>query len=215
MTTTPTHPGWTVQLAIHRAVRRDAARLSAALTEGRDTPPEVIRDYWNETAAQLHDHHVFEDTIVWPLMGERLGERVDALLARNAREHLAMATAMEDFDTTLSTMTTSATATRRALQHMVEAIETHLAHEEADVLPLIPEAFTLEDMAFFSTESAKTNPPEAFLPWVLDNATVADLDFFTRIMPAPIRTELESHWIPQRRIKMDALQHPDLEPAAT
>lgn len=214
MRTTSTHPGWTVQLAIHRAVRRDAARLSAALTDGRKTPPAAIRDYWSATAAQLHDHHVFEDTIVWPLMRERLGDSVDALLTRNAREHLAMAVAMEDFGTAVSTMTTNDGAARVALQQMVEAIENHLADEEADVLPLIPEAFTLEDMAFFSAESAKTNPPQAFLPWVLDDAADADLIFFTRIMPAAIRTQLESRWIPQRRIKVDALQRRHLESAA-
>jgi hypothetical protein len=39
------------------------------------------------TAAQLHHHHEFEDTVVWPLMGERLGARVDGLLPRNFDEH--------------------------------------------------------------------------------------------------------------------------------
>lgn len=206
MTTTPLHPGWRVQLAIHRAVRRDAGRLSAALAEGRGTPPAAIRAYWSEAADQLHDHHLFEDTVVWPLMGERLGGRVDWLLARNAQEHLAMAAAMEEFGTVVATMTTDAAAARVALGQMMEAIENHLAHEEADVLPLIPDAFTLEDLAFFSAESAKTNPPHAFLPWVLDDAPDADLAFFTGPMPAPIRTDLESNWIPQWRMKVDALR---------
>jgi hypothetical protein len=37
--TTPTNPGWRIQLAIHRAVRRDVSRLSAALAEGGGPPP--------------------------------------------------------------------------------------------------------------------------------------------------------------------------------
>ena len=32
-TSTPTNPGWRIQLAIHRAVRRDATRLAIALDE--------------------------------------------------------------------------------------------------------------------------------------------------------------------------------------
>ncbi len=204
-TTTPTNPGWRVQLAIHRAVRRDATRLSAALAEGRSTLAAPIRAYWSVTAAQLHHHHEFEDTVVWPLLGERLGDRVAALLARNAQEHQVMAVAMDEFDAELSTMTTEAAAARDALGRMQEAIETHLTHEEADVLPLIPEAFTLEDIAFFQAEDAKTNAPSVFLPWMLDDAPEADVAFFSGSMPPPVRAELESSWMPQRRQTVDAL----------
>jgi len=80
-------------------------------------------------------------------------------------------------------------------------METHLAHEEADVLPLIPEASTPDDLSFLQAESAKTNPPPAFLPWLLDDAPAADLAIFTGPMPAPVRSQLESTWMPQRRAR--------------
>ena len=208
MTPTQTlHPGWTVQLAIHRAVRRDARRLSAALAaDVGQASAKAIRDYWNETAAQLHDHHVLEDRVVWPLMAQRLGHRVDALLSRNAHEHQEMAAAMNSFDIDLAAEIADTTAARASLQQLVAAIETHLGHEESDVLPLIPEAFTLEDIAFFSDESAKTNPPNKFLPWLLDDATDTDAAFFTERLPAVVRIELETHWAPQRRITVDAIR---------
>ncbi len=38
-------------------------------------------------------------------MRERLGDRVDALLTRNAHEHRSMAAAMEKFDTALAATT--------------------------------------------------------------------------------------------------------------
>jgi hemerythrin HHE cation binding domain-containing protein len=203
---TPTNPGWRIQLAIHRAVRRDASRLTVALAGGREIPIEAVRAYWDVTAAQLHHHHEFEDTVVWPLLGERLGERVEALLARNADEHRLMASAMDEFDAALVTLTTTDPgAAREALGRMQEAIETHLVHEEADVLPLIPEAFTIEDIAFFQAEDAKTNAPNVFLPWMLDDAPEADLAFFTGPMPAPVRAQLESGWMPQRQVAIEAL----------
>lgn len=205
MTTAAMHPGWQVQLAVHRAVRRDIARLSAALDEDQQTQPEAIRTYWSVTASQLHEHHVFEDTVVWPLLGQRLDGRVDALLARNAREHQVMAAAMERWGDALTRVSVDAPTARAALQQLAEAVEDHLADEEADVLPLIPEAFTLEDMASFAAESAKTNPGEAFLPWVLDGAPDADVDLFTGQLPAPVRTELESRWIPAWQAKVAAL----------
>lgn len=204
-TTTPTNPGWRVQLAIHRAVRRDITRLSAAMADGRATPAATMRAYWNVTYAQLHHHHEFEDAVVWPLLGERLGDRVEVLLARNAQEHKVMATVMDEFDAALGNVTTDASAARGALGRMQVAIENHLAHEESDVLPLIPQAFTLEDIAFFQAEDAKTNPPSAFLPWMLDDAPQVDVAFFTGPMPGPIRGELESNWLPQRRKTVEAL----------
>ncbi len=203
--TTPTNPGWRIQLAIHRAVRRDASRLSHVLAATDEIPIEAVRAYWNVTATQLHHHHEFEDTVVWPLLGERLGDRVEALLARNAHEHEVMSATMGEFDSALGTMTTDPAAAREALGRMEEAIETHLAHEEADVLPLIPEAFTMEDIAFFQTEDAKTNAANVFLPWMLDDAPEADLAFFTGPMPAPVRAELESSWMPERRSVVEAL----------
>jgi len=205
-TTTPTNPGWRIQLAIHRAVRRDVSRLSAALAEGKGTPAGAVQAYWSVTAAQLHHHHEFEDTVVWPLMGERLGARVDGLLARNGHEHQVMAAAMEQFVAAFSTASTDTAPARAALGQMEVAIETHLAHEEADVLPLIPEAFTMDDIAFFQAEDAKTNAANVFLPWMLDDAPEADVAFFTGAMPAPVREQLESAWMPQWLQTVDAVR---------
>lgn len=205
-TTAPTNPGWRIQLAIHRAVRRDTARLAAALADGHEVPLEAVRAYWKVTAAQLHHHHEFEDTVVWPLLGQRLGDRVEVLLARNAQEHQLMSAAMDEFDTALTSSTTTVGAAREALERMRAAVETHLAHEEADVLPLGAEAFTSEDIAYFRAEDAKTNVPDVFLPWVLDDAPEPDVAFFTSTMPAPVRAQLESDWMPKRRMTIEALR---------
>lgn len=203
--TTTTNPGWRIQLAIHRAVRRDVSRLTVALAGGREIPVEAVRAYWDVTAAQLHHHHELEDTVISPLLGERLGHRVEGLRARNAGEHRAMSSAMDEFDAAMGTLTSDPGKAREAVGRMQEAIETHLAHEEADLLPLIPEAFTMEDIAFFRAEDAKTNTPSVFLPWMLDDAPEADLAFFTGSMPAPVREQLESVWLPQRQEAVEAL----------
>jgi hypothetical protein len=204
--TTDLHPGWRVQLAVHRAGRRDTGRLAAALAQESSTPPAAIQAYWSVMAEQLHEHHVLEDTIVWPLLAERLGHSLDDLLARNAREHGAMAAAMQNFDAVVTTTTTDADPARVALAQLADAIEAHLAHEEADVLPLIPEAFTMQDMQYFSAEAAKTDPPQRFLPWLLDDAPDEDLAFLTGNMPEPVRTELQSVWMPERLAMVTALE---------
>jgi Hemerythrin HHE cation binding domain len=202
--TPPTNPGWRVQLAIHRAVRRDVSRLSTAM-ERKPLPAAEVRPYWSVTAAQLHHHHEFEDTVVWPLMGERLGDRVEELLTRNTSEHRVMAEAMERFDAAIGNVTIDAAEARAALGLMDTAVETHLVHEEADVLPLIPEAFTMDDIAFFQAEDAKSNAADVFLPWMLDDAAEADVSFFTRSMPPPVRHNLEAAWMPRWLETVDAL----------
>jgi hypothetical protein len=202
-TTTPTNPGWRIQLAIHRAVRRDITRLAAALG-GSDVPVEAVRAYWAVTQAQLHHHHELEDTVISPLLGRRLGDRVETLLTRNAREHEVMAATMDEFDTALAT--SDVTAAGVALVRMKQAIEAHLAAEEADILPLTPEAFTPDDVAYFQAESAKTNAASVFLPWMLDDAPDEDLAFFTATMPAPVLAQLDSDWMPQQRMTVEALR---------
>jgi hypothetical protein len=200
----PSHPGWIVQLAIHRAVRRDARRLADALS--RDSLSwDSIRVYWREMADQLEDHHTFEDAVIWPLMAERLGDRVARLLGRNAAEHEVLAAAMRGFDEAVSAGTDHGAA-RSALQTLRTAIETHLDDEEADVLPLIPEAFTAGDVAYFVAESAKANPPQTFLPWLLDDATESDMAFFAGQLPDAVRAALVSDWLPGRRARVDALR---------
>jgi predicted RNase H-like HicB family nuclease len=204
MTTIPTNPGWRIQLAIHRAVRRDISRLAAALTGGGDVHIEAVRAYWTVTAAQLHHHHELEDTVFSPLMAERLGDRIETLLTRNSNQHEVMATTMDEFGTALATADTIAVAA--ALARMQQAIDAHLTAEEADILPLIPEAFTPDDFAYFQAESAKTNNASVFLPWMLDDAPDEDLAFFTATMPGPVRAQLESDWLPKRRMTVEALR---------
>jgi hypothetical protein len=207
MNATALHPGWTVQLAIHRAARRDITRLSDSLARGDAALPPGLLAYWSETARQLHHHHVLEDSVIWPCLAERLGTRVAALLARNANEHLAMSDAMDAFDALVADPVNLPRA-RLALRRLADAVDRHLDHEERDVLPLIPEAFTPEDIALFSAESGRTNPPDRFLPWVLDDATGADVEVFTGTMPEPMRRTLETRWMPAWRATADALASP-------
>jgi hypothetical protein len=205
MTTTDRHPAMSVQLAVHGAVRRDLARLGEALTDGR-APADAVRTYWAQTAEQLHHHHEFEDTVVWPSMAERLGAPVAELLARNRQEHVTMAEAMDDLDAVVASTSIDPVAAREALGRLEAAVDTHLSHEEADVLPFMSEAFTMEDVAHFQAESAKTNPGPAFLPWVLDAAPDDIVAFFTGAMPAPVRSQLEAEWQPRRLAVVEALR---------
>jgi uncharacterized protein (TIGR03086 family) len=203
-TTTERHPGLSVQLAIHRAVRRDLDRLSRALEAGPPASSEAVRAYWADFADKLHHHHELEDEVIWPLLGTRLDGRVDDLLAENAAQHAAMRAAMDELDEVLATTADDRSSARAALAVATERIVSHLADEEADVLPLVAEVITQDDVAFFMAESAKVDPPPVFLPWVLDDAADEDAEFFAGVLPPPVREQLESSWLPARRMRLDS-----------
>lgn len=203
--TTEIHPGWSVQLAIHRAVRRDLARLATAFDADVPASADAIRAYWADFASALHHHHEFEDTVAWPLLARRLEGRADALLARNAAQHASMSAALDACEAAIASMTTDRSAARERLADATDAINSHLDDEEADVLPLIPGAIDADDVAYFMAESAKLEPPEVFLPWVLDDAADADVAFFARVVPPPVHAALEGTWLPNRRMRLDSV----------
>ncbi len=201
--TTERHPGWSVQLAIHRAVRRDLSRLAAAFDAEEPASADAIRAYWADFASALHHHHEFEDNVVWPLLADRLEGRADALLARNAEQHAAMSATMDACEAAIATMSTDRSEARERLAEAAAAINGHLDAEEADVLPL-SEVFSPDDVAYFMAENAKLDPPEVFLPWVLDDAADDDVEFFARTVPAPVHSVLEQAWLPNRRMRLDS-----------
>ncbi|MDQ4091044.1 MAG: hemerythrin domain-containing protein [Actinomycetota bacterium] len=207
--TEPSSPGVRIQHAIHGAVRRDADRLSSALGSDRAPSPNAVRAFWADMRFQLHHHHEFEDTVVWPLVRRRLGARVDALLDRNADEHEAMGEAMAHFDAVVSAEPLDRAVALAALERMRAAIDLHLAHEEADVLPLLEEGLTPEDFPMLLAASAKDNPPSAFLPWVLDDASDETVAFIGGRLPDAVAAQLAEVWAPHRRTVVDALAVPE------
>ena len=60
-------------------------------------------------------------------------------------------------------------------------------------------------MQQFSAAAAETDPPNVFLPWLLDDATDDDIAFYTGSMPDSVRAELQSEWIPRWLTKVNAL----------
>ncbi len=112
---------------------------------------------------------------------------------------------MDACEAAIASMTTERAAARERLAEATDAINRHLDDEEADVLPLIPGAVDADDVAYFMAESAKLDPPEVFLPWVLDDAADADVAFFARVVPAPVHAVLEQAWLPSRRMRLDSV----------
>lgn len=201
------NPGVAIQHAIHGAVRRDMHRLVVALS-GDAVATEGVTEYAAEFLDHLHHHHTFEDAEVWPEMGRRLGASYTALLERNAAEHESIAAAVTGFTAALDRVGEDRAPAQAAATHLLEVVSEHLAHEEADVIPLIPEAFTLEDFTRFQEVSAALDPPPRFLPWLLESAPEPMATAFASQLPPPVRDQLAATWMPAWQAKVDALLVP-------
>ncbi len=128
---------------IHAAVRRDLARLDAALGEFQDGDVERARDLERAYAylrSELTRHHEHEDDLIWPMLA---GFDVDAaLLATMESEHHAMADALREVADALDRLVSNPTAQAAREARLVvgaarEVVDQHLAHEERAVEPLI------------------------------------------------------------------------------
>ena len=186
--------GLVTLLAMHDAFRRDLDRLVAAAEAG--AAPAVLRAYWDAFEVELHDHHRVEDDDVYPQVRAVLGAEAASVFDEMDAEHDALIAAID---------TAGASLAADDLRHLRAIAIAHLAHEEADAVPLIRVAADDEFMTgFFARRQAEAVPPR-YLPWVLDGACDAVVAQITAPLPAPVLTLLDTEWRPARQALVDAL----------
>jgi hemerythrin-like domain-containing protein len=130
----------------HAAVRRDLARMEAALAgfrEGDSQRARSLQRAWGSLWELLHHHHEGEDTHIWPYL-RSLGTVDPALADAMEAEHVAMAEAMtaatEAVDQLVATPTREAAdVAAERVAKAAEVTNRHLEHEEREVMPIIVE----------------------------------------------------------------------------
>jgi hemerythrin-like domain-containing protein len=184
----------TMNRVIHGAVRRDLDRLSAALeklrTGDRDRAQALERAYANLRQV-LTRHHEEEDAYLWPMLQTK---GVDAgLLAEMESEHHAMAEALAETATAMSTLAASgsapdAAAARASVVRTQVVVERHLAHEENEVEP---QMLKYEDTPEWKAVEKKLRrqPPGVagrFFAWLTDGMSEESRAYLKTVVPAPV-----------------------------
>lgn len=180
---------------IHAAVRRDLARMESAL---RAFPPgDVVRARelqraWASLWEQLHHHHVSEDTYVWPYV-RGLDVLDPGLLDAMEAEHEAMGAAMTGVSGALDVLVADPTADHAdaAVARVVEAAQvtnSHLFHEEHDVMPAIVDRMETPEWKAVEKQLRKGSPFLAgrMFAWVQDGAEPQVLASLRATVPGPV-----------------------------
>jgi Hemerythrin HHE cation binding domain len=206
-------PDLTVFTVVHRAMRRDGARLAAALDglgEGDTARARSLRRWYGGYHGELHGHHALEDHLWFPVLAERVptfAEHTD----RIEREHHLLDDALRGVETALDRLVDSE-ATRAARQDAHDAacelsslLDLHLGFEDADILPLYVRHFSEDEYAEVEREARRMIEARRLpfaVPWLLGATTPAER---TRLLgQAPVALKLVWYATRRRHARLSA-----------
>lgn len=185
----------TMNRVIHSAVRRDLARLEAALADfpvgDAGNRADDLRRAYRYLRTELTRHHEAEDTWIWPMLASF---DVDAtLLAAMESEHQAMAASLASVSDALDRLVATpdpraAAAARSTVVDAREVVDQHLTHEENDLEPqLLPLTETPEWHAVEKNlRKASPSVTGNFFAWLHDGMDAECRTFLRATVPPPV-----------------------------
>ena len=179
---------------IHEAVRRDLARLEAALAAAGDGDTgragQLERAYAN-LHRELTRHHEGEDQYVFPFLAES-GLPSDLLTAMD-EEHQAMADALGQTRAAMATYassgsTTDAESARASVARTRAVVGQHLDHEERDLEPLLQPHMETAEWKAVEKQLRRASPVVIgnFFAWIQDGMTEEGRSYLRSTIPPPV-----------------------------
>lgn len=188
----------TMNRLIHAAVRRDLARLHAALGTAPDGDRARAADLERAYAylhAELVRHHEGEDTHIWPMLAKvGVGQE---LLGAMQEEHHAMSGALAGTSTAMKAYAASgsaadAAAARAGVARTQEVVERHLGHEENELEPELQPHLESPEWRAVEKKLRKAPPGVAgnFFAWLTDGMSEPGRAYLRSVVPMPVVTIL-------------------------
>jgi hemerythrin-like domain-containing protein len=180
----PTQPDLTTFTVLHRLMRVDSRRLAAEIDQidelRREEQVPPLARWYAGFQDELHDHHVIEDDIFNPALVERLPS-ARSLVERIDADHRHLGDLIDRVTVALERLADPHVAFRAAHAEAVMVtdglaalLESHLAFEDGDVVPLFGEHFSGEEYDALEKRARKLPSPRRLmftLPWVMHGAT--------------------------------------------
>lgn len=186
---------WAMMTAVHDALRRDLDQLLHGTASHASA-----RTRWDTFRGQLRFHLAAEHAAMWPrvkakLTGDPHGQALlDAL--DDERQLLGPLQAMID---DAFTMNADPGQLRQLLARLRTRLASHLAHKEADALPLVSQILSpgeLGGIAAAIRGGRSIRRAGTTVPWALAGASPGVREQVLSQLPAPARLLYRTVWLP-------------------
>jgi len=186
---------WALMTAIHDALRRDLDQL---LHPAASRAPARAR--WGTFRSQLRFHLAAEHAAMWPRVTAKLAgdPHGQALLDAMDDEYRLLGPLQAMIDDAFA-IDADPGRLRQLLARLRTRLASHLAHEEAEVLPLISEFLSpgeLGGIAAAIRGRHSTRRAGTTVPWALAGASPDIRERVLSQLPAPARLLYRTVWLP-------------------
>jgi hypothetical protein len=187
---------WTLMTAIHDALRRDLGQLLYT-TASRG----AARARWRVFRDQLHYHLATEDAVLWqPARARLAGDPHGQALLDAMQDEDRLIGPLRALTDDAFAMDAAPGRLGRLLARLQTRLTSHLAHEEADALPLIGQIMTPRELGRIARAirgGTGVRGAAATVPWALAGAAPGVCDQVLRQLPAPARLLYRTVWQPR------------------
>ena len=188
-------PDWALMTAIHDALRRDLDQLIHTRASWT-----AARTRWGIFHDHLRFHLAAEDAVMWrPARARLAGDPHGvALLDAMQDEHQLIGPLRALTDDAFA-MDADSWRLRKLLTRLQTRLTSHLAHKEADALPLISQIMTQGELRQIASVVSGTGVRRAAvtIPWALADATPDVCRRVRSQLPAPARLLYQTVWLPR------------------
>lgn len=191
---TTSTPDLTGYHAVHGALRAAPHRMAAAVatidpTDGRRVA--AFARYWKGFAGEVLAHHTIEDVSMFPDLLARLPD-VQHLFERTDDDHEQLDRLMHACGDAVERLAGgfAPTGAERALRELGAHMDEHLDFEDAEILPLFEQHYTVEEYRELDEAAVKAigiGPQAAFtIPFILSSASPEDRAHMMEGAPLPL-----------------------------
>jgi Hemerythrin HHE cation binding domain len=184
---------WTLMTAIHDALRRDLAELITTTAS-----PAAARARWIVFRDQLRRHLAAEHAAMWrPGRAKLTGDpRGQALLEAMDDEQQLIGPLQAVADDAFA-MAADPARLRPLLARLQTKLTSHLAHEEADALPLLGQIMSPAELGAIARALRGGGRAVHTIPWALAHASPAVRTQVLSQLPVPTRLLYRTIWLPR------------------
>jgi Hemerythrin HHE cation binding domain len=191
-----------MMFAMHDALRRELAQVGRVATRRDDHPAKLLHAAlgWELFKKFLLVHHQSEDDALWPPLRARVAGQPDRVALADAleAEHAVIEPLLTAIDAAAADPDYGYQRFGDTIDELSTKLTGHLAHEEADGLPLIDASLTPQEWQHFAQVHSQRNLPEAsrYMPWLLSGARPQILDAILGNFPAHLLATYREQWAP-------------------